>query len=151
MPNVLTLGTFDLPHFGHLKLLRRCSEMGNVVVGLNSDEFVERYKGRKPIMTYDERCEFLMSTGFIEYVFKNDQTDGTIKDVIEDTLADMIVVGSDWMKKDYLKQIGLTVEYLEGNNISLSYVPYTQGISTTEIKRRITEYNISSLVDKTVS
>ena len=47
---VYTGGTFDLLHAGHVKFLRRCAEFGRVVVALNTDEFVEQYKGRKPIM-----------------------------------------------------------------------------------------------------
>lgn len=69
----------------------------------------------------------------------NAQPDGTIKDVVDFVMPDIIVIGSDWMRKDYLKQIGLDPDYLDKNNISLAYVPYTWSISSTEIKRRICE------------
>ncbi len=59
--NVITLGTFDLFHLGHLKLLKRCrdfaGEHGVVTVGLNTDEFITRYKGKPPVMSYEERAE----------------------------------------------------------------------------------------------
>jgi len=133
--DVLTLGTFDLPHYGHFNLIERCKQFGVVWVGLNSDEFVEKYKGKPPVMTYNERRITLEQWGC--QVCKNDQPDGTIKDVISYTNPDLIVIGTDWLRKPYLEQIGLTVDDLEANNISLMYVPYTKGISTTEIKARM--------------
>lgn len=132
---ILTLGTFDLPHYGHYRLLKRLDEIGIVAVGLNTDEFVLKYKGLKPVMNYEERRKTLKEWGY--YVFSNNQTDGSIKDVIETVEPNIIAIGTDWLKKDYLKQVGLTVKYLEGKNISLLYTPYTYGISTTEIKRRL--------------
>ena len=72
-------------------------------------------------------------------IYPNNQDDGTIRDVLEVIKPKMIVVGSDWLRKDYLKQVGLTVDYLEENKIWLTYVDYDFSISTTEIKRRINE------------
>ena len=134
---VLTLGTFDTSHYGHIKFLKKCRAFGEVWVGLNTDEFIEKYKGKKPIFSYQERSAFLKETDLVECVVPNSQPDGTIKDVIDFVIPDIIVIGSDWMRKDYLKQIGLDPDYLDENNISLAYVPYTWSISSTEIKRRI--------------
>jgi glycerol-3-phosphate cytidylyltransferase len=136
---VITLGTFDLFHRGHLRLLKRCKELagseGWVIVGLNSDEFVKQYKGKPPVQTYQERKEILEELPYVTSVVKNNQTDGTIKPLLSKGTA--IVIGSDWGKKDYLKQVGLTWEWMEENDISLIYVPYTYGISTTIIKERL--------------
>jgi glycerol-3-phosphate cytidylyltransferase len=135
---VLTLGTFDIPHFGHLRFLNKCRMFGDVFIGLNTDEFIEKYKGNPPVFSYHERITTLNEWGFND-VIPNNQTDGTIKSVIKAVLPDMIIIGSDWLRKPYLEQIGLTPDYLDKEGISLVYVPYTWQISSTEIKKRICE------------
>lgn len=140
MKNIITLGTFDMLHIGHLNLFKRCRSYvngGQFIVGLNTDEFIEKYKGKKPIMSYLERYEIIEATEMVNKIVPNDQPDGTIKEVLLENKIELIIIGSDWLRKDYLKQIGLTIEWLEDNNISLCYVPYTMGISTTEIKNRL--------------
>lgn len=157
MSRVLTVGTFDLYHSGHVNFLRQCAkiaglfkrdnygliELGSptkynqVTVGLNSDEFVERYKGKKPLYSFEERYLLLGSSQYVYNVVKNDQPDGTIQDLFKWIKPDILVIGSDWAQKDYYAQIGVTQEWLDQNNITLCYVPYTQGVSTTQLKERI--------------
>lgn len=132
---VLTLGTFDTLHYGHLRLLKRCKQYGEVWIGLNTNEFIVKYKGKPPIMSYEERRESLELVGY-NNILPNNQEDGTIKDVFLKICPDLIVIGSDWLRKPYLPQIGLTPDYLETFDCSLLFVPYTQKISTTEIKKR---------------
>lgn len=134
---VLTLGTFDIPHYGHYNFLQKCSRIGLVEVGLNTDEFIEKYKGNKPVMSYKERATTLQYWGY--HVWPNDQKDGTVKSVIAATNPDVIAIGSDWQRRDYLKQIGMDIEDFESMDISLMYIPYTFSISTTEIKKRLCE------------
>lgn len=137
---VITLGTFDLLHRGHFELFKKCRELGEyITVGLNTDEFVYEYKKKYPIMNYEERERAIMSLPWIDQVLPNSQPDKTIKDILIDTRANLIVVGSDWRKRDYLKQVGLNDEWLDDNDISLCYVPYTWEISSSEIKKRICE------------
>lgn len=112
---------------------------GEVIVGLNTDDFVAKFKGRKPIMSWEERKKTIESLGLVDKVVPNSQPDGTIKDVIEEVKPDMIVIGSDWARKDYLKQIGLDWDYLDKMGIWLCYVNYEWEISTTELKRRLNE------------
>lgn len=133
---VLTLGTFDTPHYGHLRFLNKCKQFGEVYIGLNSDEFIKKYKGKPPVFTYLERITTITEWGF-NNVLINDQPDGTIKDVVSLVQPELIVIGSDWLRKDYLKQVGLTPDYLDENEISLVYVPYEWSISSTEIKKRM--------------
>lgn len=138
---VLTLGTFDLLHVGHLRLFKKCRSLsgdkGQVIVGLNSDEFVKKFKKKPPILSYKEREELIMETGLVDKIYKNEQKDGTIKDVIKKAKPNIIVVGSDWGRKDYLKQIGLDWDYLDKNKIWLCYVNYEWSISSTELKERL--------------
>jgi len=135
-PVVYTGGTFDLPHKGHYRLLKRAAEIGNVVVALNTDEFIEKYKGKPPILSYEERKEALLACRWVDEVVPNvGGTDSTIS--IEMVQPNYIIIGSDWARKDYYKQMSFTQDWLDERNIGLIYVPYTEGISTTEIKRRI--------------
>lgn len=135
---VYTGGTFDLFHTGHVNLLRHCAKIGEVWVSLNTDEFIEQYKGRKPYISFEDRKRVLESCGFVHRVIKN--TGGhDSKPAILEADPDFIVVGSDWLGRDYYKQMGFTPEWLEERNITLLYVPYTQGISTTDIIKRVRE------------
>jgi glycerol-3-phosphate cytidylyltransferase len=133
---VYTGGTFDLIHSGHVNFLRRCAEIGDVTVALNTDEFIEEYKGKPPIMSYHERFEVLSEFRCVTNIIPN--SGGTdSKPSIELAMPDIVAIGSDWARKDYYKQMGFTQDWLDERGISLMYIPYTPGISTTELKRRI--------------
>lgn len=139
---IITLGTFDILHAGHLKLFRFCRELaGNdqFIVALNSDAFVKAFKGKFPIMDYQERADMVMLTGLVDVVVPNDQwrVGSSSLSTILSTEAKLIVVGTDWLVKDYLGQLGITVKDLEKHRIALCYEPRIGNISTTEIKKRI--------------
>ena len=133
--NIITLGVFDVLHVGHIKLLKFCKSLGNLTVGLNTDEFTLSYKGRKPIMNYEERMATLLELDFIDKVVPNDESTGSIKPLLKG--IDLIVVGSDWATKDYMKQVGLNWDWLEKHNIGICYYPRSFKMSTTMIKERI--------------
>jgi glycerol-3-phosphate cytidylyltransferase len=139
---IYTGGTFDLFHWGHVELLRRIKDMagrdGQVIVSLNTDEFVEEYKGKKPVMSYDEREAVLLGCRYVSEVIKN-VGGGDSRESILDADVDFVVVGTDWCEKDYMKQMSFTREWLEEHNVGFGYIPYTAGISTTEIKKRLTD------------
>ena len=133
---VYTGGTFDLIHSGHVNFLRRCSEMGEVTVALNTDEFIEQYKGKPPIMTFQERREVLLGLRYVSEVVANVAgADSRIS--IELVKPDLVVIGSDWARRDYYKQMSFTQDWLDERGIGLCYIPYTKGISTTELKKRV--------------
>ncbi len=135
---VLTVGTFDLFHLGHLRLLNRCKNLAvddKLVIGVNTCEFVEKYKGVKPIMNYHERSELIRQMYPTASVMPNDSE--SLEQMILDNDIDIIVIGNDWLVKDYLKQIGTTREFLCENDVSILYVPHTEGISSTLIKERL--------------
>lgn len=133
---VYTGGTFDLFHSGHAAFLKRCADFGRVVVSLNSDEFIELYKGRPPVMSYAERKAVLESCRWVDEVVENvGAHDSTI--AIDLVKPDLIVIGSDWAKRNYYSQMCFTQEWLDERGIGLCYIPYTQGISSTNIKTRL--------------
>ena len=132
---VYTGGTFDLIHAGHVKFLEQCAKYGKVVVALNTDEFVKEYKNCTPIMTLEERFTVMSAIRHVDCVVVN--TGGAdSKPSIVEVNPDIIAIGSDWADKDYYKQMGFTQEWLDNRNIELKYIPYTEGISTTQLKKR---------------
>lgn len=136
MTTVLTLGTFDGLHVGHLELLRWCREMGTTIVALNRDGFVQRYKGRSPIHPYANRAEMLRASRFVDAVVCN-AGDEDSKPAIEVVAPDVIAIGDDWAPPmDYLGQLGLTQGWLDERGIRVEYVPRTTGESTTRIRAR---------------
>lgn len=137
---VYTGGTFDLFHSGHVNLLKRCREIagkdGRVIVSLNTDVFVESYKGKPPICSEEERKQVLSACAYVDEVISNIGGKDS-KPAIEIVNPNFIVIGSDWAEKDYHKQMGFDQNYLDSKGISLVYVPYTKDISSSEIKRRL--------------
>lgn len=153
---VLTVGTFDTPHSGHVELFKRCRiiadletrldiwkrslegvsyEPGQVVVGVNTDQFVNRYKGSFPVYPFEERVAIINSMKAVDKVIKNDSHSLISMLAIEN--PDFLVIGSDWACKDYYEQIGVTEQWLQQKKIMLIYVPYTPGISSTKLKERL--------------
>lgn len=134
--SVYTGATFDLLHSGHIAFLKRCSDFGRVTVSLNTDEFIEEYKGKPPVMSYKERRDVLLGCRYVDAVIPNfGGADSTI--AIDFVKPDLIVVGSDWARRDYYKQMNFTQDWLDERGIALMYVPYTTGISSTIIKSRM--------------
>lgn len=132
---VYTGGTFDLFHAGHVNFLKRCSEIGSVTVALNTDDFIAQYKGKYPWMTLSERRAVLEACRWVDEVVVN-RFGADSKPTIEELEPDVVAIGSDWARKDYYKQMQFTQDWLDSKNISLLYIPYTEGISSTELKER---------------
>ena len=133
---VYTGGTFDLFHSGHVAFLARCAELGRVIVSLNTDEFIEEYKGKPPVISYEVRSDVLLSCKYVVGVIHN-VVCLDIKIAIQSFMPDLIVIGSDWARRDYYDQMGFSQDWLDEHGIGLCYIPYTQGISSTMIKERM--------------
>lgn len=138
MPKVYVGGSFDLPHHGHYRLLKKAAELGSVTVALNLNDFSKQYKNKSLVMTYEERREVLLSCKWVDDVVPN-IGGADSKPAIELVQPGFIVAGSDWAKKDYHSQMGFTQDWLDERGITLVYVPYTDEISTTELRRRIVD------------
>jgi cytidyltransferase-like protein len=137
---VYTGGTFDLFHAGHVNFLKRCHEIagiaGQVIVSLNTDSFIQEYKTKPPVCNDQERYDVISSCKYVDQVVWNSGCTDS-KPTILSVQPDVIAIGSDWARKDYYKQMQFTQDWLDKLNISLIYIPYTQGISSTEIKARL--------------
>ena len=109
-----------------------------MTVSLNTDEFIDAYKGKPPVMSYGEREAVLLACRYVDAVVANvGGDDSTV--AIEAVQPDIIIIGSDWARRDYYAQMGFDQDWLDERGIGLAYIPYTQGISTTELKKRIVE------------
>lgn len=139
MPNVYTGGTFDILHPGHLFLLKQCKMLaggGKVIVALNTDAFIESYKGKAPIMSYDERKQMLLGCKYVDEVVEN-VGGADSKITILSVKPDVVAVGVDWAVKNYYDQMQFTQQWLEENSIVLVYLPHKPGLSSTVVKKRI--------------
>ena len=133
LQRLLTIGTFDLPHIGHAAFLRKCERFADeVIVGVNTDAFVSSFKPEPPVFNQKERSDLIRILGYSVYI-----NDGPGIALIEQVNPSIIAVGSDWAKRDYYAQIATPVEYFEENEITLVYIPYTKGISSTALKARL--------------
>ena len=138
---VYTGGTFDLFHSGHVNFLKRCQQIagvdGQVVVALNTDEFIYDYKKKKPVLSFDQRKDVLESCRYVSEVVVNVGGSDSKKTIEMVEWVDVIAIGSDWARKDYYAQMEFDQDWLDERQISLIYIPYTKGISSTLIKQKI--------------
>ena len=125
MKGILTYGTFDLLHYGHIRILKRAKELGDyLVVALSTDEF-NATKGKKAYHSYETRKKMLEAIRYVDLVIPENNWEQKIQD-IKDYKIDVVVMGDDWAgsdKFDYLK------EYCE-----VKFLERTPGVSTTMIK-----------------
>ena len=145
---VLTIGTFDLIHTGHIELLAESARLGQLFVGVNTDAFVERYKGRRPLQSLKDRLIIVSMIKGVQAALIN-MGDEDSKPLIRMIQPDLITIGDDWLdpnydERRYHKQLGVTPEWLKNNRIEIVYLPRTRGRSSTMIRgksndRRITD------------
>lgn len=134
MTTVITYGTFDLFHVGHVRLLKRLSELGDrLVVGISTDEFND-IKGKKSFYSYDERSEIVQSCRYVDAIFPESNWEQKVSD-IKKYSADIFAIGDDWQGKfDALN------EYCQ-----VLYLSRTENISTTQIKQKLSTLNKDKL------
>lgn len=136
---VVTMGSFDLFHIGHLSLLETCRAIagpeGTVNVGVNSDSFMTEWK-RKPAIPYEQRVRIIRSLECVDNTFPVNQHDA--KPILTALKPKFLVIGSDWAPpKDYHAQLQTSTEWLTEHNITLLYVERETGQSTTQIRKEM--------------
>lgn len=127
MKKVITYGTFDLLHYGHINLLRRAKELGDyLIVALSTDEFNWNEKRKKCYFSYEQRKKLLEAIRYVDLVIPEENWAQKVTDV-QEFRVDTFVIGNDWEGKfDFLK------DYCE-----VVYLPRTPEISTTQIKQEL--------------
>ena len=128
MKGVLTYGTYDLLHYGHIRLLKRAKELGDyLIVALSTDEF-NAIKGKKAYHNYETRKKMLEAIRYVDLVIPENAWDQKIDDV-KNYYVDVTVMGDDWEGNEKFEALR---EYCE-----VVYLPRTEGISTTKIKKEL--------------
>lgn len=129
MKKVITYGTFDLLHYGHINLLRRAKELGDyLIVALSTDEFNWNSKQKKCYFSYEKRKMLLEAIRYVDLVIPENNWEQKVDDVKEFKI-DIFVIGEDWKGKfDFLQE-----------KCKVIYLPRTKEISTTQIKKDLKE------------
>ena len=124
---VITFGTFDVFHVGHVRVLQRAAELGDrLVVGVSSDALNISKKGRAPVFNEDERLEIISSLRVVDGVFLEESLEKK-RDYIVEQHADVLVMGDDWNGKfDWVKDV-----------CDVVYLPRTPSVSTTGLIEHI--------------
>lgn len=125
MKRVITYGTFDLLHYGHINLLRRARELGDyLIVAVSTDEFNWNEKQKKCYYSYEERKRMVEAIRYVDLVIPEESWEQKMLD-IDKYDVDIFVIGDDWEGKfDFLKQ-----------KCEVIYLPRTPEISSTKIKQ----------------
>lgn len=127
---VLTYGTFDLFHIGHLNILKRLKEKGDrLIVGVSTDEF-NALKGKKPVVPFEQRREIVESIKYVDLAIPEDSWEQKRLDIKKYGVK-VFGIGEDWKGK---------FDDLE-DEVEVVYLPRTAGISTTEMKRVLSEFD----------
>lgn len=131
MRKVITYGTFDLLHYGHINLLKRAKALGDyLIVGLSTDEFNQQ-KGKKSYFSYEERKILLESIIYVDEIIPERKWEQKKNDILFNNV-DTFVMGNDWEGKfDSLS------EYCD-----VVYLPRTKGISTTKVKKDLCKLKV---------
>lgn len=126
MKRVITQGTFDLLHYGHINLLKRAKALGDyLIVAISTDEFNWNQKQKKSYLSYQQRKQIVEAIRYVDLVIPEEDWQQKVKNVHE-YKVDIFVMGDDWKGKfDFLKEEGVEVVYL----------PRTPEISSSQIKK----------------
>ena len=126
---VLTYGTFDMFHIGHLNLLNRLKRLGDkLIVAVSTDEF-NSIKGKKTLIPFEQRALIVQNIKCVDMVISEENWEQKIDD-IKKYNVDIFAIGDDWQGNfDFLK-----------NHCEVIYLPRTQNISTTELKKELNKY-----------
>lgn len=129
---VITYGTFDLFHIGHLKLLQRIKNLGDkLIVAVSSDEF-NVIKGKKTIIPYEQRAEIVENIKCVDMVIPENYWEQKVKD-IKKYDVDIFTMGNDWEGEfDFLKE-----------HCEVVYLDRTEGISSTQLKQTLKSFSVS--------
>ncbi len=126
---IITYGTFDMFHIGHLKLLKRLKKMGDkLIVAVSTDEF-NRGKGKKVMIPYKQRAKILKSIKYVDKVIPEKDWEQKVTD-IQKHKVDIFAIGDDWKGEfDFLEE-----------HCKVVYLERTKDISTTQLKRSLTNF-----------
>ena len=130
MKKVITYGTFDLIHYGHINLLKRARALGDyLIVALSPDEFNREEKGKSSYFSYEQRKSLVEAIRYVDLVIPEYSWDQKASDIVEHRV-DALVMGDDWQGR---------FDFLKTESCRVVYLPRTPEISTTQIKQDLFE------------
>jgi len=125
-----TTGVFDLFHIGHLKLLQRAkSKCDRLIVGVSTDELVQSYKNKKPIIPFEERIEIVAALKCVDVVVPQTHRDKIA--AYHDIKFDVMFVGSDWQGSDLFNKVEAELAVY---GVDVVYFEYTNNVSSTALQ-----------------
>ncbi len=136
---VMTVGSFDILHIDHVELFAKCRELvgpdGKVLVGVNTNSFIEEYKGRSPLMWESDRLMLVNAIRYVDDVFLNDDT--SLEWCLDAYGPDYLAIGSDWFapERDYMAQIGLTWQQMADYVCSVVVIPSRERVHSSDFRQ----------------
>ena len=132
-----TTGVFDLFHVGHLNILRRAKEQCDyLIVGVSTDELVQQYKNKTPVISYEERVEIVKAIRYVDEVVP--QVDRDKFGAWEKYRFNRMFVGDDWKGTPLFEELE---RRFAPEGVQIVYVPYTKGTSSTFLKETLNKIN----------
>lgn len=130
-----TTGVFDMFHIGHLNILKRAKEQCDyLIVGVSTDEVVENYKHKTPVIPFSERCAIVEAIKYVDKVVPQDTMDKYI--AWEKYHFNAIFHGDDWKQSNMYNELEAKLKPL---GVEFVYLPHTDGISSTMLKEKLNE------------
>ncbi len=128
-----TTGVFDMFHIGHLNILKKAKEQcDRLIVGVSTDELVESYKNKRPIIPFSERCAIVEACRYVDEVIPQSDRDKIA--AFKRIKFDAMFVGDDWKGKPLFVEVE---KYLDSNGACVVYFPYTKGTSSTILREKL--------------
>lgn len=128
-----TTGVFDMFHIGHLNIIKRAKEQCNyLIVGVSTDELVQEYKNKKPIIPFYERCEIVKSLEYVDKVVAQENRDKFW--AWKKLNFDVMFVGDDWKGKSLFVEVE---EEFKKVGVDIVYFPYTKDTSSTILREKL--------------
>ena len=128
-----TTGVFDMFHIGHLNILKRAKEQCEyLIVGVSTDEVVEGYKHKRPVIRFEERCAIVEAIKYVDQVIP--QTSMDKMDAYKTLKFDAIFHGSDWKGSAMYDEI---IKQFSAIGVDVVFLPHTEGVSSTLIREKV--------------
>lgn len=128
-----TTGVFDLFHIGHLNILKKAKEQCEcLIVGVSTDELVQNYKNKLPVIPFEERIEIVKSIKYVDKVVAQENRDKY--SAWENLQFDVMFVGDDWKGNKLFEELE---HQFKSVGVDIVYFPYTQGTSSTILRKKI--------------
>jgi glycerol-3-phosphate cytidylyltransferase len=139
-----TTGVFDLFHIGHLNILKRAKEQCDyLIVGISTDELVQSYKNKTPIIPYEDRKAIVESIKYVDKVIPQKNRDKVF--ALDQLSFDAMFVGDDWKGSPLFTEVE---NIFKSRGVDLVYLTYTDGISTTMLSEKVFNVENNKLIIK---